>query len=144
MIHQRPISYFEGLSRIFISLLSENVRMELTLIVDLNKTHAEIVSLKNFIDHNDIEGITKSEIQKGEHEPGTQGFDVLNSIKLIIEAAEKPLVELIDCLQKYVDGYHSKVTLKNSTGASLEIDMGRGIDKETLKVVVQMFLTQSK
>lgn len=118
--------------------------MELTLIVDSNKPQAETASLKKFIDHNNIDGITKSEIEKGEHEPGTQGIDILNSIKLIIEAAEKPLVELIDCLQKYVDGYRSKVTLKNSTGASLDIEMGRGIDKATLKVIVQMFLTQSK
>jgi len=118
--------------------------MELSVIVDSPNPGAEIGTLKKFIDKNDIEGVSKSEIEKGEHVPGTQGLDVLNSIKLIIEAAEKPLVELIDCLQKYVDGYRSKVTLKNSTGASLEIEMGRGIDKETLKVIVQMFLTESK
>ncbi len=117
--------------------------MELSVIVAAAKPQNEIVSLKNFIDKKGIEGITKSEIEKGEHIPGTQGVDILNSIKLIIEAAEKPLVELIDCLQKYVDSYRSKVTLKNSTGASLEIDMGRGIDKETLRVIVQMFLTKS-
>lgn len=118
--------------------------MELSVIVDSPRPEVEIGALKNFIDKNDIEGISKSEIEKGAHIPGTQGLDVLNSIKLIVEAAEKPLVELIDCLQKYVDGFHSKVTLKNSTGASLEIEMGRGIDKETLKVIVQMFLTESK
>ena len=118
--------------------------MELTLIVNSDRPQTEISSLKNFIDRNDIEGLSKNEIEKSVHIPGTQGVDVLNSIKLIIEAAEKPLVELIDCLQKYVDGFRSKVTLKNSTGATLEIDMGRGIDKKSLKAIVQMFLTESK
>lgn len=85
----------------------------------------------------------KVKIEQGQHISGTQGMDILNSVKVIIEAAEKPLIELIDCIQKYVDSYHSNVTLKNSEGASLDIDMGRGIDKDTLKVIVQMFLTQS-
>ena len=117
--------------------------MELSIAVNTPKPETQITSLKNFIDRQDIEGVSRSEIEKGEHITGTQGIDILNSIKVIIEAAEKPLVELIDCIQKYVDSYHSSVTLKNSKGASLEIDMGRGIDKETLKTIVQMFLTES-
>ncbi len=117
--------------------------MELSIAVNSPRPEKEITYLKNFIDKEGIEGVEKSEIEQGQHVSGTQGMDILNSVKVIIEAAEKPLIELIDCIQKYVDSYHSKVTLKNSTGASLDIDMGRGIDKDTLKVIVQMFLTQS-
>jgi hypothetical protein len=117
--------------------------MELTLIVDSGHYQPAVASLKDFIDRSDIDGISSNKINQGGHIPGTQGIDVLNSIKLIIDAAERPLVELIDCLQKYVEGYRSKVTLKNSNGASIDIVMGRGIDKSTLKVIVQMFLTKS-
>lgn len=117
--------------------------MELLIALDSAKPENELKTLKNFIDKQDIDGISKSEIEKGEHEQGTQGIDIINSIRIIIEAAEKPLVELIDCLQKYVDGYHSKVTIKNSKGATLDIEMGRGIDKETLKIIIQMFFTEA-
>jgi len=114
--------------------------MELSIAVKSAKPEKELFTLKNFIDKQGIDGLNRSEIEEGEHIPGTQGIDILNSIKVIIEAAEKPLVELIDCIQKYVDSYHSKVTIKNSQGATLDIDMGRGIDKETLKIIVKMFL----
>lgn len=117
--------------------------MELSIAINSSKPERELFTLKNFIDKQDIEGVKKSEIEESKHIPGTQGLDILNSIKVIIEAAEKPLVELIDCIQKYVDSYHSKVTIKNSKGATLDIDMGRGIDKDTLKVIVKMFLTEN-
>lgn len=117
--------------------------MELSIAINSIKPEKELFALKNFIDKQDIDGISNSEIEEGQHIPGTQGIELLNSIKVIIEAAEKPLVELIDCIQKYVDGFHSKVTIKNSKGATLEIDMGRGIDKDTLKIIVQMFLTEA-
>lgn len=117
--------------------------MELFIAIESAKPEREIATLKNFIDKQGIEGLTQSGIEKGEHVEGTQGVDILNSIKVIIEAAERPLVELIDCLQKYVDGYRSKVVIKNSKGATLDVDMGRGIDKETIKMIVQTFITET-
>ena len=117
--------------------------MELSISINTLKPERELSTLKSFIDKQDIDGVSKSEIEEGQHIQGTQGIDILNSKKVIIEAAEKPLVELINCIQKYVDSYHSKVTIKNSKGATLDIDMGRGIDKDTLKIIVQMFLTET-
>lgn len=116
--------------------------MELSIIVNTSKPEKEIAHLKNFIDKEGIEGVQKTEIEKGEHVTGTQGVDILNSIKLIIEAAEKPLVELVNCIQKYVDNYRSDVTITNSKGASLKINVGRSIEKDTLKVIVLTFLTE--
>ncbi|HYV91806.1 MAG TPA: hypothetical protein VE978_08485 [Chitinophagales bacterium] len=117
--------------------------MELSIVLNVSQPEKEITYLKNFIDKQGIEGLNQSEIEKGTHQPGTQGVDILNSIRVIIEAAEKPLVELVACIQKYVDTYRSDVTLTNSKGASLKINMGRSIDKETLKVIIQMFLTET-
>ena len=114
--------------------------MELSLIVNTPDPQNQLAYLKNFIDREGIEGVKKSEIETGEHTPGTQGIDILNSVKVIIEAAEKPLVELVNCIQKYVENYRSDVTLTNAKGASLKINMGRSIDKDTLKYMVQMFL----
>lgn len=116
--------------------------MELSIAVNSAKPEKEITYLKNFIDKENIEGVEKSEIEHGEHVAGTQGMDILNSIKVIVEAAEKPLVELVTCIQKYVENYRSDVTISNAKGASLKINMGRSMDKDTLKVVIQMFLSE--
>lgn len=117
--------------------------MELSLTVNAPNAQNQVGYLKNFIDKEGIDGVEKSEVETGGHVAGTQGLDVLNSIKVIIEAAEKPLVELVDCIQKYVENYRSDVTISNSKGASLKINMGRSMDKETLKLIVQMFLTEN-
>ena len=117
--------------------------MELSLTVNAPNAQNQVGYLKNFIDKEGIDGVEKSEVETGDHVAGTQGLDVLNSIKVIIEAAEKPLVELVDCIQKYVENYRSDVTISNSKGASLKINMGRSMDKETLKMIVQMFLTEN-
>lgn len=117
--------------------------MELSLTIDSPNPQNQIPYLKNFIDKQGIDGVQKSEIGTGEHVAGTQGgLDILNSVKVLIEAAEKPLVELVTCLQKYVDNYRSDIMISNSKGASLKINMGRSIDKDTLKVIIQMFLTE--
>ncbi len=117
--------------------------MELSLSVNAPNPQNQLAYLKNFIDKEGIDGVKKSEIETGEHIAGTQGLDILNSVKVIIEAAEKPLIELVDCVQKYVENYRSDVTISNSKGASLKINMGRSIDKETLKVIIQMFLSEN-
>lgn len=113
--------------------------MELSLVINTPNAQKEIPYLKNFIDRTDIDGIDKTEIERGKHVPGTQGFEILNSIKLIIEAAEKPLVSLVECLQSYVNNYRSDITITNSKGASLTINVGRSIDKETVKEIARLF-----
>lgn len=45
---------------------------------------------------------------------------------MIIEAAEKPLVELVKCLQRLVDNYRIKISIPSKNG-SIEIVHGRSL-----------------
>jgi len=62
--------------------------------------------------------------------------DILNSITTIIEAAERPLVELIKCLQKFVDNYRTEITIPTKEGNKIVLSHGRSMKPEQLRELV--------
>jgi hypothetical protein len=95
-----------------------------------------IVNLKSFIDKADIDGVDSTVIKRAEHLDGQMGAgDILNSIKTIIEAAEKPLTELVQCLLQYVKNYRTEIRIPTKNG-DIVLSHGRSMKPEQLKDIV--------
>jgi hypothetical protein len=95
-----------------------------------------IVNLKSFIDKADIEGIDSTEIKRADHADGQMGAgDILNSVKTIIEAAEKPLTELVRCLLQYVKNFRTEIRIPTKNG-DIVLSHGRSMKPEQLKEIV--------
>ena len=111
--------------------------MELQIILLEEKSKQEAIILKNFIDKTSIDGLDSTEINRSEHKTGQMGAgDILNSIKLIIEAAEQPLIELVKCLQKFVDNYRTEITIPTKNGEKIVLSHGRSMKAEQLQELV--------
>jgi hypothetical protein len=110
--------------------------MELQIVL-AEKSNQGIINLKKFIDKASIDGVEETEIERGTHKEGQMGAgDILNSIKTLIEAAEKPLVELVKCLQKFVDNYRTEITIPTKNGERIVLSHGRSMKAEELKEIV--------
>ncbi|KAA9034552.1 hypothetical protein FW778_22205 [Ginsengibacter hankyongi] len=110
--------------------------MRIQILLPEENSKEGIINLKNFIDRASIEGIDSAEINRSEHTDGQMGAgDILNSITTIIQAAEKPLVELVKCLQKFVDNYRTKITIPTEKG-DIIISHGRSMKAEQLQELV--------
>ena len=109
--------------------------MKLDLILtDDNKQG--IINLKSFIDRAGIEGVESTDIERTIHEDGQMGAgDLLNSVKTIIEAAEKPLTELVKCLLQYVRNYRTEIRIPTKNG-DIILSHGRSMKPEQLKEIV--------
>ncbi|HEY4062716.1 MAG TPA: hypothetical protein VGM30_12495 [Puia sp.] len=115
--------------------------MELEIILEQEDSKKGIIHLKNEIDKTGIEGISAAEISRVPSKENEQGGgDLLNSIKMLIVAAQKPLVELVKCLQKYVDNYRTKITIPRKNGKDIVIEHGRSMTPEQLKEIVVSIL----
>ena len=92
--------------------------------------------LKDFLVREGVSGLENVEIERVDHRVGQMGMGAFTgSIKAIIEAAEKPLVELIKCLQKYVNNYRTHITIPTKNGP-IELSHGRSMKAEELKELV--------
>ena len=110
--------------------------MELKIVLPEENSRQGIIHLKNFIDQTSIDGIEETEIERAVHQGDQMGAgDILGSIKTVIEAAEKPLVELVKCLQKYVDNYRTVITIPTQNG-NIELKHGRSMSPEQLQAIV--------
>jgi hypothetical protein len=110
--------------------------MEIKILLPQEQSKQGIIHLKNFIDRESIEGIAGTEIERVEHLPGQMGAgDLLSSIRTTIEAASEPLVQLVKCLQKYVDNYRTVITIPTKNG-DIELRHGRSMKPEELKELV--------
>ena len=114
------------------------------LLLDENAKHG-IVNLKNFIDKASIDGVEETEIERKPEEEGQMGAgDILGSIKTIIEAAEKPLIELIKCLQKYVNNYRTEISIPTKNGENIVLSHGRSMsatELQNLVIAIQQNIT---
>lgn len=110
--------------------------MEIKIILAEEPSVEGIIFLKSFIDKASIDGLEETEIDRTVHAEGQMGAGMLlNSITAIIHAAEKPLIELVKCLQKYVDNYSTMITIPTKDG-NIEIKHGRSMAPEDLKKLV--------
>ena len=111
--------------------------MELQILLSEENAKHGIINLKNFIDKASIDGVSETEIEREPDEDGEMGVgDLLGSIKTIIEAAEKPLIELIRCLQKYVNNYRTQITIPTKNGKHIVLTHGRSMDAKELQELV--------
>ena len=95
-----------------------------------------ILVLKDYIDKASINGLEAVTVERAVVQPGEMGAGgILNAVKAVIHAAEKPLVELVKCLQKYVDNYRTTVTIPTKNG-NIELKHGRSMSATELKELV--------
>jgi len=99
-----------------------------------------IINLKNFIDKASLDGVDETAINNAQVKQGEMGpGDMLNSVKVLIEAAHKPLVELIKCLQKYVDNFRTEITIPHKNG-NIILKYGRKMSSEQLNELITSIL----
>ena len=111
--------------------------MQIQILLPEGNAKQEVINLKSYLDKASINGIEKTEIERSVHSEGQMGAgDILNSVKTIIEAAEKPLVELIICLQKFVDNYRTEITIPTKSGEKIVLSHGRSMKPEQLQDLV--------
>lgn len=110
--------------------------MEIKLLLPDGSPREGIIHLKTFIDNASIDGVENTVIERAEHAPGEMGAGtILNAVKAIIHAAEKPLVELVKALQKYVDNYRTTIIIPTQNG-NIELKHGRSMSATELKELV--------
>lgn len=110
--------------------------MEIEILLPADSPRQGIISLKDHIDRAGIPGVEKTEIERTPHGEGQMGGGILvNSLVTIISAAAEPLVELVKCLQKYVENYRTKITIPTVHG-DIILEHGRGMKPEQLKELV--------
>ena len=95
-----------------------------------------VLILKRYIDKAYIPGLQQTEIEQTAGAEGQMGAgELLNSISTIVSAAAEPLVELVKCLQKYVDNYRTRITIQTTNG-SVVLEHGRSMKTEELQALV--------
>ncbi|MBB5441373.1 hypothetical protein HDC92_005081 [Pedobacter sp. AK017] len=119
--------------------------MKLKLTLPGENPVKDLINLNNFIEKSGIEGISHTGLTESENkDPRHMGIgDFLGSISTVIDAAEKPLVELVKCLQLYVSNYRTKITIPTKNG-NIEIDGGRKYSAQEIKDIVGEILDKVK
>lgn len=111
--------------------------MIIQLSLPLDSPKMDIIDLKNLIEKTSINGVEKLQIMRSEHNLGHMGIgDIINSLTAVVEAAEKPLVELIKCLQSFVDNYRTEITIPTKANTNITIKHGRSMSADELKNLI--------
>lgn len=114
--------------------------MELQIQLSQEKSTKDIIHLKNFIQQEFSEDLIDINIDRVVPQAGEMGEGaILNSIQTVIIAAQKPFVELIKCLQKYVDNYRTVITISTKQG-DIKLTHGRSMKPEQLQEMVTKIL----
>lgn len=111
--------------------------MEILILLPHPRSRKEIVELKAFIGKARIEGVEFSKITDLQAEAGAMGNAVTDSITAIIHAAQKPLVELIKCLQKYVDLFRTEIHITTKNGDEIQIKVGRRMTAAEIQHIIE-------
>ena len=110
--------------------------MELKIQLSEDVSGQGVIMLKRYIEKADITGLQQAEIEQTAGGAGQMGAgELLNSICAMISAATEPLVELVKCLQKYVDNYRTRVTIHTQNG-EVVLEHGRSMKPEELQALV--------
>jgi hypothetical protein len=110
--------------------------MKIKIIPENGQSKESLENLLKFINKSGIEGLDGAEVDRGAAKPGEMGAEgILGSISAIIHAAEKPLVELVKCLQKYVDNYRTKIVIPTKKG-DITISHGKSMTATELKELI--------
>jgi hypothetical protein len=110
--------------------------MELHILLQGENAVNAAIRLKEFIESSYIDGLERAKVDRNVLKPGEMGAgDLLGSITAIIEAAEKPLVELVKCLQKFVDQYTTMIIVPTKNG-DIKLKKGRSMSAKELQDLV--------
>ncbi|MEO6000937.1 MAG: hypothetical protein ABIN89_29090 [Chitinophagaceae bacterium] len=110
--------------------------MEIKIQLPEDVTGQGVLTLKRYIDKSGITGLQQAEIEQTAGAAGQMGVGaLLNSISTIVTAATEPLVELVKCLQKYVDNYRTRITIHTSNG-EVVLEHGRSMKPDELQSLV--------
>jgi|SRR5690606_20137990 len=95
-----------------------------------------ISHLKSFLDRASIAGLYQIEVERAPHDNAHMGAGaILGSISTVIEAANKPLTELVIALIKYVENYRTKITIPTKNG-NIVLSAGRSMTAQQLQELV--------
>ena len=115
--------------------------MELKIILEQDNYRKGIIHLKEQLDKDGIDGMVSTEVDRATVSKNEMGAgDIINSITSVIHAAEKPLVELVRCLQKFVDNYRTKIRIPRKNGKDIILEHGRSMTADQLKEIVVAIL----
>lgn len=119
--------------------------MEIIVTLEDQQSQQGVINLKNFIDGASIEGLERNEVLREAPLKGQMGVgQILGSVGLIVEAAEKPLVELVNCLNKYVENYRTTVTISTKSGLKITISHGRSMSAQQLENLIKTILESDR
>lgn len=108
--------------------------MEIQFSLPEQESPQGIINLKNYIDKAGIEGISETVVLRATHKENEMGAgNILSTLKSYIDAAQKPLTELIKCLQLYVKNYRTEITIPTKNGEKIVLSHGRSMTAEELE-----------
>ncbi|TDX01415.1 hypothetical protein [Dinghuibacter silviterrae] len=106
--------------------------MELSVTLNGNNHPNELLTLKTFIKRAGIEGLEGVDLARG--------VGPLDALKANLKKAEKPLFELVKCLQKYADNYRTRVVVKTPGGKDYTLENGKDLRPDQIQAVVDGLL----
>jgi len=112
--------------------------MEINIVIP-ESTPRDLINLNDFILKQSIEGLQDPKIEQVPAGSGEMGPGIFESIKTLISAASKPLVELIKCLQKYADNYRTEIVIK-TPDKDVTIKKGRAMTADEIQALVTEIL----
>jgi hypothetical protein len=108
--------------------------MELSVTLNGNNHPNELLTLKTFIKRAGIDGLEDVDLARG--------TGPLDALRTSLKKAEKPLADLVRCLQKYADNYRTRVVVKAAGGKDYTLENGKGLRLDQLNEMVESLLKQ--
>ncbi|EOR94358.1 hypothetical protein ADIARSV_2440 [Arcticibacter svalbardensis MN12-7] len=119
--------------------IKENTNEYLKLQIALSdESPGRLIELQRYINKQKIEGVVYAEMLQPTVKTGQMGIGInMNSIAATINVLEGSILELLNCLQKYVDNYTTNITVTTKEGIVIEITHGRSLKPEQLSSILK-------
>lgn len=89
----------------------------------------------DYLNRNLPDGVSSPLVEKSVPAEGEMGSGILGSVKLILDSINKPLVELVICLRKYVETYKTTLTIPTPNGL-IEIKVNKGMTAAEIESLI--------
>ncbi|EOR96324.1 hypothetical protein ADIARSV_0559 [Arcticibacter svalbardensis MN12-7] len=97
-----------------------------------DESPAGLTELKKHITKQEIKGVIYVEVLRDTVKTGQMGIGVnMNALGATIKVLEGSVVQLVNCLQKYVDNYITSITVTTKEGIVIEISHGRSLNQNS-------------
>lgn len=111
--------------------------MEVKIMLPEDNEKEKVSHLKKYLDTAAIKGLTEIKVERSINNPDKSwSGNFINSLNTFIDASTAPLIELIRCLQKYVNNYRTEITISTKNGGKIILSHGRAMEADELKELV--------